>query len=665
MSHTFGNCFKINFNILDYADVYPAPPTKIEDYINWDKPEKECVWKKHIPPAITQRYKEQEAMRILKTGVWIFIKSMPVWIPPNYYFFLQYFTTGGKPPQFRLKRLKQIYYKIRVRNNPKALGTYTIKNRQDGETTMEMSDCMWECADGNMDYGAIGIQSKTRKTVTESCWRVFTMGWNCLDEWVKKDFYGDVVSQDQIAEKMKFMRPKEGDDEGRDILVTYGASTHNAFDSLNNMRKCVLDEVNKWEECSFYATFLNYEKFIAPGTERKGLFAILSSPADTAGRHNDEAYAFWKNSNPDDLTEFGSTKTRIYRYYSNPLEGIEGCYDEYGDADADEIYKIIMQKRAATDKEFLMGEIRGYPLNEQEMFGSTDQQSIWSNTEGLKARAIYLIGTRFKNKATQEPIGLYGNLERIDGYIDGDVEFRMADVQKFDEKDARFFIPFLPQNREDLKTNSDNKPMPPAYVESCLGIDPIQKRHKSGNKMSNFAMVDWAFRDIHSTGIIKCPRLIYCCRPQHAETAYEDAIKAAVFCRSLVQVENLNDKVIDWFEDRGYMDWLLPKIGQPKNSKIKGDSPTGGGRNAFLDEIIGLIDAVTNTPLKPEDPYLLENFWSLDLINDLLKFNSRDTHENDLSMALGQALIGAVKITFRKTRQKNPITKNVLGYVLS
>lgn len=649
-NHPYGDCFKINFNILDYMDVCPEPPTNIRDYINWDKPENECIWEKEIPDLISPRYKKQETIRVLRTGVWIIIKSMPVWLPPNYYYFLQYFTTGGKPPQFRLKRLKQIYFKLRVRKNPKALGTYSIKNRQDGETTIAMSDILWECCDGNMDFGAIGIQSKTRKTVTESCWRSLTMGWNSLDLWVKELFYPDIVSQDQIAEKIKFQRPKTLMNTGRDIMITYGASTHNAFDSLNNMRKCVLDEVNKWEECSFYATFLNYEKFIAPGTERKGIFDIFSSPADTAGRHNDEAYAFWKNSDPDALTDFGSTRTRVFRWYSNPLEGIEGCYDEFGDADGDVIYKIIMQKRADADKEFLMGEIRGYPLNESEMFGSTDQQAIWSNTEGLKERAIYLIGTRYKNIITKEPINIYGNLERVDGYIDGDVEFRMADSQKFDIKDARFCISYLPQNREPLRDIFK----PPLYAENCLGIDPIQKRHPTGKKFSNAAMVNWKFRDVLDTKILKCPTLIYCCRPSHAEIFYEDAIKAAIFNRSMVQVENINDKIIDWFEDRGYMDWLLPKIGQPKNSLQKGDSPTGGGRNAFLEEMIGLMDAVLNTPLIKGDQYLLELNWFLDLINDLLKFNSRDTHENDLSMALGQALIGAVKIMHIKVRTKHP-----------
>jgi len=642
-------------------DVCPPPPTNIDEYLNWDKPTRECVWKKHIPDAVTPRYREQEAMRILKTGVWIFIKSMPVWIPPNYYFFLQNFTTGGQPPQFRIKRLKQIYYKLRVRNNPRALGTYTIKNRQDGETTMAMSDALWECAEGNMDYGAIGVQSKTRKTVTESCWRVYTMGWNSLDKWVKEDLFSDMSSGEMIAEKMKFMRPKTDTTAGRDILITYGASVHNAFDSMNNMRRCILDEVNKWEECSFYTTFLNYEKFIAPGRERKGLFDIFSSPSDTSGKHNDEAYQFWKDSDPDNLTESGSTKSRVFRYVSDPLEGIEGYYDEFGDADADEIYTAIMQKRRDVPAEFRMAEIRANALNDEERFGSTDQQANWYNVNGLKERNIYLIGTRYKNIVTKEPCVIYGNLEHIDGYIDGDIEFRMAEIQKPDIKDARFQIAFLPQN----KTPLPDIHYPPTYVESCLGIDPYDKRHTVGKSNSNGAMINWKFRDIHETGVVKAPTLLYSCRPSHPEIFYEDAIKAAIFNRSMVQVEDKNANIINHFYDRGYENWLLSKIGQPRESMLKGDSPSGGKKNAFLSEMIGLINAATNTPLKAGDPYQLELNWFKDLIDDLLKFNEKDTHTSDLTMAFGQSLLGAVKIAYTKIRERNNMTSNILDYLLN
>lgn len=660
--NTYGNCFKVKFNILDYADIFPTPPTDIKEYINWDKPVEECVWKKNTPDVITSRHREQEIKRVLRTGVWIFIKEMPIWIPPNYYFALQYGKAGSADMEFRLKRLKHVYFKIRARLNAGCKGTLTMKNRGDGETTMAIHDGFWECLDGNIETGQIGIQSRTRSDAINPCWGYVQTLWQSLPMWFKNDLCGDFASGDNTATKMEWQRNanEQTNTKARNILFTYYPSG-TSMDGKHDMKKCILDEVNKWKECSFYDVFTNYSKFIMPGFQRRGMFDMFSSPADEPGDSNLEVYDLWKDSNTDELTPNGTTKSRIHRWYSNPLEGIAGAYDIYGDADPDEIYAFIMAEREKVPADKKFAEIRGYPLNEEEMFGSTDQQAIWSNAEGLKARSLYLIGTRFKNAATKEPIGIYGNLERVEGFIDGEVEFRMADVQKFDEKNARFFIPYLPQNKEPLKDIFN----PPNYVEDSLGIDPIQKRHKSGNKMSTPAMVNWKFRDVKETGIYKCPTLVYCIRPQHAETFYEDAIKAAIFNRSLVQVENINDKIIDWFEDRGYMNWLLPKIGEKKDSKIKGDSPTGGGRNAFLDEMIGLIDAVTNTPLKPEDPYLLEKFWSVDLINDLLAFNSRDTHHNDLSMALGQALIGAVKITFRKQRPKNPVTGRMLSYLLN
>lgn len=656
--------FKVNFNILDYKDVWQTPPSRMEEVINWDKPAKECVWKRVVPDVITERYKQQEVTRVLKTGVWIFIKEMPVWLPPSYYFFLQYFRLGSEYPEFRLKRLKHVYHKLRVRNNPRAIGTYTIKNRQDGETTISMSDCLWEVAFGNMDYGAIGMQSKTRDTVEKSCWRSVTIGWNGMEDWLKGILYPDFKSGDKIAEKMKFASAASGENKGRDVLLTYGPSTHNAFDSMNNMRRCVLDEVNKWEECSFYSTFLNYQKFIAPGATRKGLFDIFSSPADTAGKHNEEAFEFWKRSDPANLTDLGSTETRIFRYYSNPLEGIEGMYDEYGDADAEEIHAKILRDRKAIPKDKLMAEIRGLPLNEQEMFGSTDTASLWDNTKGISERSAYLAGTLVKNIKDNEPINIYGVHEWKDGVIDTEVVFRMADKNYFDLEDARVCYSYLPQNREPLRMKYD-RPAPPAYVENCLGIDPYDKRHTSGNKLSNGAMVNQKFRDLYETGIVKCPTMIYSNRPTHPEIFYEDAIKAAVFNRSMVQVENLNSNIIDYFEDRGYIDWMLSKIGLPQNSLIKGDAPKGGGgKNAFLDEVIGLINAITNTPLLPTDQYLLEINWFQKLLDDILTFDRKDTHKNDLTMAWGQALIGAVKVMHKKMKQKHPEMGGILSYML-
>lgn len=678
--------FKVKFDIRDYATVEEDVLNAVEyhegilpsvteyqrhdEIINYKDGVagniEKCIWKRQPVPAIlNQEFIRREVNRILRTGVWIFIKDEPVWIPPNYYFFLQYFTTGGAPPQFRIKRLKHVYFKIKARNNPRSLGTYTIKNRQDGETTSAMSDCLWEVADGNMDFGQIGMQSKTRDTVMRSCWRTLIMAWNTVPKWLKDTIYSDFISGDRIAETMKFMRQETNDMGARDILLSYGASTHNAFDSFNNMRRCVLDEVNKYQECSFYATFLNYEKFIAAGASRKGLFDIFSSPADTNGKHNDEALAFWKGSDSDNLIN-GTTETRIFRYYSNPLDGIEGFYDEYGDCDANSVYAHIMARRKSVPKEFLMGEIRAYPLDENEMFGSFEGGSVWTNHKGMKDRKVFLINRRFKNTNEEnktEPTRVFGNLEREGGYIDGDVVFRQADKETFDLVDARFCFSYMPTNKEPLK----NIFKPPLYVENCLGLDPFNNRYEAKNvvKQSMGAMVNRKFRDLHRTGWNKCPTMIYLNRPEHQQVLFEDCLRAAIFNRALIQYENRSDKFANYAEDRGYSDWLLPEMGADADSKRKGDAPSGGGKNAFLNEGIGLIDAHTNTPLNILDPYLLDYYWFPELLDDYLQFAPLDTHKSDLTMADISSLVGCVKILNKKVRKPSNLNSAVMDYLLS
>lgn len=654
--------FKVKFNILDYVDILPEHPENYEDILNYDKPSHLCKWEYITPPKIlTSEWKQQEITRVLRTGVWIFIKNQPVWIPPFYYFFLQYFQVMGKPAEFRLKRLKHVYFKIRVRKNNRSIGTFTMKNRQDGETTMAMAEVLWQILDGNMDFGAIAMQSKTRQTVVESCWRVLIMGFNGVPRWLKYILLKGVVSEDKLATKLQIRRTADEDNDvaAKDILVTFGASTHNAFDSMSNMQRCILDEFCKWEECSPYATFLNYEKFIAPGMARKGLFDIFSSPPDKLGRYNDEIVSFWKGSDGDKLTEYGSTETRIYRYYSNPLEGIEQGYDEYGDADADEIFAHIMRRRKSLPADQLLGEIRGYPLNEGEMFGSYEGSGVFTNTQGIKERVIFLTGNRFKNNDTREPIKVYGNLERVGGYIDGDVEFRQSALDTFDLKEARFCFSFMPQNKEDLKSIFS----PPSYVERVVGIDPFNNRYEAKNvvRQSNGAMVGRQFRDLFETGVINVPVMTYCCRTQHQEEFFEDCIKAAIFNRALLQVESKSDKLANYAEDRGYSDWLLNEMGDTTGLR-KGDAPaSGGGKNVFLSEGIGLADSNTNLPLNGS-PYYLENHWHSELLEDYLALNPLDTHANDLFMADVQALVGCVKIMHKKVRKPSQFNEIALNY---
>jgi hypothetical protein len=663
--------FKCGFDIHDYKDILPSWREYAKDdfIINQDHYQKGdidlCVWKKYEPvkdEVNSQYYRATELKRILRTGAWIKIKEEIIWLPPAYYTSLQYGKVGEVDLEFRLKRLKHVYEKIRARNNKQCKGTLTIKNRADGETTMSISDAMWEMMDGNMNVGNIGLQSKTRNDAINPCWSTAQILWQSYPQWLKDELYSDFVSGDNIAEKFQFMR-SSNEEKGlsaRNIRMQYYPCVYNAMDGKHNMKKCILDEICKWIEAEFYDTYTNYSKFIMPGFERRGILDMFSTPADVPTKSNEQVYDLWKDSDTNDMTANGTTKSRVHRIYSNPLDGIQGAYDKYGDADANEIYNWIMAERKAVKKEKLQGEIRAYPLNENEMFDSMDASSIWSNQKGINERKIYLLGKRFKNEETKEPLVVYGNLDWVDGIKDYEPIFRMSDKQEFDVYDARFCFSFLPdlENREPLP----NIYNPPNYVENCIGIDSVDKRY-AGKRPSDFAMVNHKFLDLRNTGIVKCPTMIYCNRPLPIEISYEDAIKAAIYIRAKVQVESLNTKIVDYFEDRGFINWMLSKIGMPQNSLVKGDAPSG--KTAFLDEIISMIDAITNVPVNEGDQYLLLLNYFYQLLDDVSKLNPKDTHARDLSMAWGQALLGCAKLLFKKARVPSMVNNAVFDYLLN
>lgn len=663
--------FKVPFKMIEHKDV--CPPHFVKSYLdhdeilNYKEYEKgnidNCVWKKHIPTKAeisSSTFREREAIRILKTGVMACIKDELLWIPPQLYFALSYTKTGGHDLEFRLKRLLHCYFKIRARNTPHCKGTMTVKNRQDGETTMSISDAFWETFD--MEEGNILMQSKTRADVINPCWKTMQSLWMNLPYWLKEDLCQDFASGTNIAETMKFMRSADERNgiSAKNVVVSYCPAVYNAMDGKNNVKKVLYDEFLKWIECNFGDAYNNASKFIMPGFMRLGMFDMFSSPPEKDSQSYRDGYDLWKKSDPDKLDENGTTESRIHRWYSNPLHGISGAYDKWGDADPDAIYAWIMKERKRQPPNKELEEIRGFPLNEEEIWGSLDGGHFWDNTDGLKKRQIYLINRRFKDDVTKEPLVIRGNLEWKDGIIDNPagVDFRQSDKSQFDVTEARFCLTGIPQNLPPLKSVF----APPSYVETILGADPFGKRY-AGKRPSLGAIVALKFRDIFETGINKMPIGLYLNRPYHEDIYFEDVLKACIFLQAPVQFESNHDRLGGYMEDRGYKKWVLPAIGEKNGSNKLGDHVSSRGK--FIDEMVGLINAAINLPVNKDEPCLLDRHYFIELIDDLLKFNLKDTHENDASMAFGQALIGSAKLLFQKTRKPSKLNNAVLDYLLT
>lgn len=662
--------FKCGFDISDYKDILPSYDEyrKNDFCLNMEEYGKgnidNCVWKKYKPqPGETSspEFKEREARRILKTGVYACISEEIVWIPPPLYFSLNYTKVSGIDPEFRLKRLMNCYFRIRARKNPHVKASMIIKNRQDGETTYSMAEAFWETFD--MEDGQITINSKTRNDAINPCWKTMQSIYMGLPGWLFEMFFGDCMTNGKsIAETIKFLRfaDEEKGISAKNVLMAFYPAVFNALDGKNSVRRAIGDEFLKWLECNFGDWFNNASKFIMPGFQRSGMFDLFSSPPEKDSQSFRDGYELWQNSNPNERDETGTTKSRVERWHSNPLHGIQGAYDKFGDADPQKIYDWIMSERKRQPKSKLLEEIRGFPLTEEEIWGSMEGGAFWDNQKGIQERQIYLLGTRFKDEKTQEPTVIRGKFEWKSGIVDNPegVDFRQADKDEFDVIEADWALSALPKNLQPLKNIFHR----PDYVETVIGADPFAKRHP-GKNPSNGAAVAYKFADIFETGINKMPVGLYLNRPYHEDIYFESVLKACIYFQAPLQFENNHDRIGGYFTDRGYKDWVLPTIGEKRGSDRLGDAVTARGK--FIDEMIIMLNSYTNIPVNPDDPCLLDRVWFKELIDDLLAFNLKDTHLNDAVMAFGQSLQGASKLLLKKRREPSALNSGVMSYLFS
>lgn len=621
-------------------------------------------WRRELMPkfkSIRERenHWQREYERCWVTGAWMANKGEAVYLPPNYYFFLRYWRINRAYPEFRMKRLKNQLFKLHVRQNPGLIGSYTIKNRRDGETISAMSDLIWEALP--CEQGLFGIQSKTGDDAKDVCWRQLMIGFKGLPRKMKVDESGPIWDGSTDPKKVLALKKASGyvnkdnyiidedddmGDEDSETLIYWRATTSNAFDG-REMRKIVIDEFNKWEEDSALDAYTTYIDCILQGNNRRGLMDIFSSPSETAGRHNDEALTFWKMCDPNNVDpDTGLVKSRIPRYFSNPLDGIESFYDKYGNADPDKIYNWIMKRRAAMPADKLNNEIRKFPLNETEAFETFDNAATWAALKQIQDRKIYVFGRAKKEDGS--PKYLQCKIGWEDGWPDTTPEITIvSDEPVYNPKEYKSMkAPWLiSENYFDRLPPLSILTKPPkiSIIDSILGVDPYDYRRPKTKSPSLGAGVNYKFNDMMFTGINKSIPMIYLDRPAEPNIFYEQMLLGALISQSMIQTENKNRNFIDYVEDRGYFNWLLPSD-LKKNHQDKGNSP--GGNTPFMDDVSGLLDSLLS------NPEFLNSIWYDVLLHDIIHFNRMDTHENDLTMALLQAIFGAYKIIMHNRKRK-------------
>jgi hypothetical protein len=689
--------FKMDFDINDYTHLFPEMPKDNSLILNSDIQEIDGhVWKKLSPPknkagqtVITQEFLLQESIRF-KEGVFILIKGVPMWIPPDYYFFLQYWNAQGKPPEFRLKQLKSAYVEEKILQDKRYFGQIKFKNRKDGETLYRMSKAFFSPIRAGLSHCNVHVQSKDAKTVKDTCWKFMKSGLNGMPKYFKDYFMPDLVNEQQIQTEIRIERIQNDEDEndyGKLIVYNYGPCVANYFDGSSDVIDYCADEFAKMEEDSAYDMYGCCKTFISPGLEdRMGLMHFFSSPSEKNGFSNDNALRLWNMSKIDPAT--GTNQSRLMPVYSNPLDGIEKHYDKFGDIiiEREQIKKKIETLINSADKDKRLQMIRHYPLpiegtNEldpEKVFGSTDDKAVcFINIQGIKNQHNKLI------ESNNEVV--YGNLNWPDNVpFSGIPIFKQHDTNDFDEIYAKFcfsFTKFVHPN-----AGGDIKKAPPSYlVENVIGFDPINREMGSTNKkvknrLSEPAAVCWRFRDTAGYGIEKEIIGSYLGPVGDQRVSQMDMLKFMLFTNSMLQIEKADgNSMMQCAYDNGMIDWMIDgrtddfvevvdkNDNQLRKIKVKGDMPSGRGSSEFIGEIIELINGITapeyNESATPDfDP--ASKIKHRGVTGSLTVFDPSNTEKAHFTMALGQALIGAGKLMYGKKKMKSGLNNEMLRGLL-
>jgi hypothetical protein len=666
--------------IILLGDLYPyelPPEPQLEkDILFAGLPVKDQYWRRTGMPTNWSdmsvkskgKFIEEQVDKMFVTGQWFANKGELIYLPPSAFSYFNWCKMkDGQYPKFRYAQYYELLFEEFAEAISNCIGTYRFKKRRDGLTTRRMFRKVWKAIQPKYANSWCGLQSKTGTDAQDVCWETLMAGYKGLPSWVKPEQAGSSDPKTKLEfrtpatrlSKSNVKRIQEQTDTGLNTTIDYRDTVADAYDG-QELLDLSLDEAAKWIKASVIKAFITYNKCVWKDGVKVGHIHAFSSPAQTNGRGHDESIAFWNMADPFKSLQFSEDGMSyevikkswfILRYFTSALEGYGGACDQYGICDQDLAYELIKEEIANTPKEFQAEVERQLPMSIDDILSNT-ADSAFGSADEMNDRKIYLMGKTHKDldeeeeTATLEPKYIYGNLEWKDGIQDSYVVFKASKNQDEFSYTGRFCFQYFPP--EDMQNGLIKKVKLqtttvhcPEDAPSVIGIDPYDYRRTESKNISEGAALGGCALDFDSRGIKDRIWFAYQFRPKMPEDFFEDMIKACMYTTSYAQVEAKNKNIIDYFEDRGYFDVLLPKS-ITGNKEHKGNATTSN----LTDEMMSLIDSFWG------DPQRLHDFWMEFVLEDNLLFNPQLTTKYHLTMAQGQMHLGFVKR--RLTVKKKP-----------
>ena len=499
-------------------------------------------------------------------GVWFMNNGEATYITGPHYMMLQWSKIDASFYGSYLKFQRNLFIHAEAcRVDPRCIGQLFVKCRRSGYTNIASAMLLNEAT--QVKDKVLGIMSKTGKDAQENIFMKKVVGmYRHYPFFFKPIQDGTTNPRMELAfrEPAKRITKKNKTStsgEALDTIINWRNTVNNAYDG-ERVHMLYLDEAGKWEKPSDIreAWRINRTCLIV-GRKIIGT-CLMGSTVNPMDKGGSQFKDIWEDSDPRQRNANGRTRSGLYRIFVPAYEALEGFFDDFGNPIIDDPEKGMQTK----DGDFVKIGARNYLINERDALKSDAnelnevvRQFPFSPDEAFRDSvdsSVFNIGKiyeqiQYNDMLYPNPV-VVGNFHWKGGVIDSEVVFE-PDPQ------GRWHLSWMPpQELRNKKTRHRNGHWMAANTNIGVGgVDSYDLDATVDGRGSKGAC------HFYNKMTMSYPSNVfvaeYASRPPLAKIFYEDVLMAAVFFGYPILIENNKYGIARYFEQRGYLEFLLDR----------------------------------------------------------------------------------------------------------
>lgn len=547
-------------------------PDELQHFDRYYSGEKNIEAKINEVAVRNKKYIDRDYERI-ENGDWFWNDGEAVYIPGNYYFFLQWYflPEDGMYPNFRMPQRDYFIWMEACMADLRCVGSLLLKSRRSAFTVSSTSLILRDAIRHyNSYYPIMADVEKHAKTIFSN---YIVKTFNELPKHLQPQRVGEANPKSELrldAAKKKFTTNSKisAEADGLGTVIAPTATTLNAYDSTRP-RLSINDEIGKtiMDITEWWAV---HKKCHLEGRTLKGK-AICGSTANPPQSGGKPYQVLYEASKLTTRSKSGFTKSGLYALFIPADYAQTGYFDQWGYVVYESTDKPILrdngemmtqgakdfldEKEAQNAENLKMFnyEKRQDPRVDTDPFRDEDASNMYA-TESM----INLINFLKEYKTTPKYKTLVYRFDLLwkNGLVDEEVEIHIHPKGRFMAYAPNGVLPIPKEMRNKHELRKGKKAPINGHI-AAIGVDPFtsNRNQYGGSKQGLVGMTT----DHHELAPNQKEMVFiyYNYRGTTFEEAVDDAIKCCVYFSIPALIERNKDSILKEFKRRGYRHFCM------------------------------------------------------------------------------------------------------------